>query len=288
MRISCLILVALSATAVSCYKPDYATNPDARMGFRCHKSDNPACPPNLVCCLDGVCGDNLMDTDEGWCINPPAPVDMTITGIKYWPFPSKSSYFDGVYDPAQLSGYDDQMQWRCTRDDTNPNPPAQIVHMGEPNDFPDTAIVLPNPLRVDLPSSDMGSAYQICPDKTAPDVPDFDVYKFKMNSPARVIAEIKYKVVNGDLDVAVFTLVTDPDSGEKTPMLATPTARDTTSVDNGCIEIASLPAGTYYVVVRGVPVGLDQPGKYTMNNYNLRVFTVDTSGYSCTKKDGGP
>jgi hypothetical protein len=287
MRISYLVLVALSATA--CYKPEYASNPDARMGFRCHKSDSPACPPSFVCCLDGVCGDDLKDADEGWCVPPPTPVDMAITGLKYWPFPSKANYFDGEYMPAPLSGYDDQMQWLCTRDDTNPEPPAAIRRMGEPNDFADLAIVLPNPLRPDLPVTDLGSAYQICPDKTAPDLPDVDVYKFKLMSPAKVIAEIKYKVVNGDLDIAIFRLDTDPDTGEKKPTLASPTARDTTSVDNACIEMTSLAAGTYYVVVRGVPVGLDQPGKYTMNNYNLRVFTVDQSGYSCVpKKDGGP
>jgi hypothetical protein len=158
--------------------------------------------------------------------------------------------------------------------------------MGEPNDFPEQAIVLPNPLPIDLPVTAMGSSYQICPDKTAPDLPDVDVYKFKLLSPAKVIAEIKYKVAAGDLDIVLFRLDMDPDTGEKKPMVI---GKDTTAVDKGCIEVPSLAAGTYYVVVRGVPVGLDQPGKYTMNNYNLRVFTVDTGGYSCNpKKDGGP
>ena len=116
--------------------------------------------------------------------------------------------------------------------------------MGEPNDFPESAIVLPNPLPIDPPPTFMGSYYQICPDRTAPDVPDVDVYKFKL----------------------------------------------LTGVDNGCVELMSLAPGTYYAVVRGT-VRPEEPGKYTMNDYRLRVFTVDPSGpgYSCSKKpDMGP
>src|SRR6185295_5920595 len=100
-----------------------------------------------------------------------------------WPFPSKGMLYTGAYTPADLSGYDEQMQWKCTRDDTNPNQSDMVRHMGEPNDFKDQAIVLPNPLPVDLPTTAMGSSYQICPDRTNPDLPDVDVYKFKMLSP---------------------------------------------------------------------------------------------------------
>jgi hypothetical protein len=117
-------------------------------------------------------------------------------------------------------------------------------------------------------------------------VPDVDVYKFKLITPAHVIAEIKYQVSQGDLDIAIFRLDTDPDTGAKTPTLI---AKDVTAANNGCVEMTSLAPGQYYAAVRGVPVSLDQPGKYTMNNYNLRVFTVDQQPYSCApKKDGGP
>jgi hypothetical protein len=253
------------------------------MGFRCHNSDNPSCPPGLVCCLDGVCGNDLKDTDEGWCVPQPALADMTLTGTTYWPALKKTMYYAGDYMPDPLSGYDDQQQWRCTRDDTNPAPSDMVRHQGEPNDLPDQAIVLPNPLPVDLPVTVTGSAYQICPDHTAPDVPDIDVFKFKLLTPAKVIAEIKYSVQKGDLDLAVFRIDTDPDTGAQKPTLVSPTAKDVSTVDNGCVEIPSLAVGTYYVVVRGAPID-QMPGKYEMNNYNLRVFTVDQSGYSCTPK----
>lgn len=295
MRISNGIFLALvSLTGVlsltGCFKPEYASNPDAKMGFRCHKSDSPACPASLVCCLDGVCGDDLKDSDEGWCIPPPPPVDLALTGLKYWPFPSKGMYFQGVYAPAQLSGYDEQMQWRCTRDDSNPNPPDAIRRMYEPNDFADAAVVMPNPLPLDvnLPPSFMGTAYQICPDKTAPELPDVDVFKFKLMSPAKLIVEIKYTAAAGDLDVAIFRMDKDPDTeGDKPTLIAS----DLTGVNDGCIEIPNLAQyDKYYIVVRGTVIP-DQPGKYTMNDYRLRAFTVDPSGpgYSCMKRaDMGP
>ena len=47
------------------------------------------------------------------------------------------------------------------------------------------------------------------------------------------IENLADKVINGDLDVAIFSLVADPDTGSKTPMLASPTSRDTTAIDNG-------------------------------------------------------
>jgi len=293
MRISNRPVMAVAllafASLAACYKPEYASNPDAHMGFRCHKTDNPACPPNLVCCTDSRCGDDLSDTEEGWCVTPRPPADMTVSAKDFWMFPSKGMYFDGVYTPAPLSGYDEQMQWRCTRDDTNPDPANAIKAVGEPNDLPEQAIVLPSPLPMDLTPGVLGYPHQICPDKTAPDVPDIDVFKFKLTSPAKVIAEIKYTAALGDLDIFVFQLVVDSETGKLKPQLARPTAKDTTAVDNGCIELPMLPAGAYYVVVRGTPIP-EQPGKYTMNDYRLRVFTVEQSpGYSCNlKKDMGP
>lgn len=295
MRIANRIIIALAAAAGAfaaasggCYKPDYASNPDAKMGFRCHKSDNPACPVGFVCCLDGLCGDDLKDTDEGWCIPPPPPVDMTVTGVKFWPFPSKGMFFSGVYTPAQLTGYDDQMTWRCTRDDTNPNPPDAIARQHEPNDLPDSAVVLSNPLP-DETANLMGTALQICPDKTAPDLPDVDVYKFKLSSPARVIIELKYTAALGDIDVGLFRMDLDDETQQMKPTLI---ASDLTGVDNACLEVPNLsppPNGTYYyIVVRGAIIP-DMPGKYTMNDYRLRAFIPMSTTYSCNKKpDMGP
>lgn len=292
MRISNGIFVAAVSLGTvlavkGCYKPEYASNPDARVGFRCHKTDSPACPPTLVCCLDGICGEELKDTDEGWCVPPMAVADMALTGLKLWPFPSKGMYFSGVYTPAQLSGFDDQGQWRCTREDTNPTPPDSIKRMYEPNDFPETSVVLPNPLPIDPPPTFMGSYYQICPDKTAPDLPDVDVYKFKLLTQSKVIAEIKYTAAAGDLDIAIFRMDKDPETEKDKPTLI---GSDVTAVDNGCVEMMSLAVGTYYVVVRGT-VRPEEMGKYTMNDYRLRVFTVDPSGpgYTCKKNpDMGP
>ncbi len=287
MRVSFLALAVLSA--VACYKPDYAANPDAGIGFRCHKSDNPPCPSNFVCCLNGLCGDDLNDTDEGWCVPPSPPADMSVLGVNYWPFPSKpfSQYFSGVYMPAQLTGYDSNMHWLCTRDDTNPNPSDMIRHMGEPNDLPGEAIVLPNPLPVDLPPTAMGSSYQICPDKTAPSIPDVDAYKFTLMSPAKVIAEIKYSVVQGDLDIFVFRMDLNENTNQMMPTLV---AQDMTGVDNGCVSMPSLEAGSYFVVVKGVGISPDMPNSYTMNNYALRVQTINQSTYSCQsgQQDMGP
>lgn len=294
MRTSHLTLVFFSLFGLcACYKPEYASNADAHIGFRCHKSDRPACPPSLVCCLDGVCGDDLKDEAEGWCVTPPMPTDMAIPAIKYWPFPNKTMLYGGVYTPDPLSGYDSQMQWLCLRDDTIPDAdkPKQIQRMFEPNDFKEQAVMLRNPLPTEaeqMAQDPMGARYQICPDKTAPDRPDVDVFMFKLASSAAVIAEIKYQVVKGDLDIALFRMDVDPDTGMDKPTVI---GKDLSAMDNGCIEIPKLAAGTYYVVVRGVQVALDEPGKYTQNNYNLRVFTVDPMNplsYSCMpKKDGG-
>jgi len=53
------------------------------------------------------------------------------------------------------------------------------------------------------------------------------------------------------------------------------------------LEAPSLPTGQYYVVVRGTN-SPEKPSTYSMNNYNIRVYGVQSSGESCVaKKDGG-
>jgi len=287
MRISQLFL--LSALAIAgCYKPTYSSDPDAGVGFRCHASDNPACPAGLVCCAEGKCGDDLLNSSqpnaEGWCIPPPPPVDMTTTAVSFWPFGSKSAFYPGEVTPLPLTGFDENNEWRCKRDDGNPEPTASIKRMFEPNDWPESAIVLTSPLPVDPSPAMIGSAYEICPDKSAPTVPDVDVFKFKVQTPAKVIAEIRYRVNNGDLDFAVFRVDTDTETGMKKPVVI---GKDLSSVDNGCIEMPTLMPGTYYLAVRGT-TSPEMPGQYTMNTYNIRVFAVGSMPYSCAKKaDGG-
>lgn len=287
MRISPLFLLSALALA-GCYKPTYSSDPDAGVGFRCHASDTPPCPAGLVCCVDDKCGDDLLNSAqpnaEGWCIPPPPPVDMTTTAVSFWPFGTKSTYYQGEVTPLPLTGFDENNEWRCKRDDGNPEPTASIKRMFEPNDWPESAIVLTNPLPVDPPPSMIGSAYEICPDKSAPNVPDVDVFKFKVQTPSKVIAEIRYRVGNGDLDFAVFRVDTDTDTGMKKPVVI---GKDLSPADNGCIEMPTLMPGTYYLAVRGT-TSPEMPGMYTMNTYNIRVFAVGSMPYSCTKKaDGG-
>ena len=286
MRISQLFLFSALAIA-GCYKPQFASDPDAGVGFRCHASDNPACPAGLVCCAEGKCGDDLLNSSqpnaEGWCVPPPAAMDMTSTAVSFWPFGTKGSYYQGEVMPIPLTGYDENNEWRCKRDDGNPEPTATIRRMFEPNDWPESAIGLTTPMP-DPPPSMIGAAYEICPDKSAPNVPDVDVFKFKVQTPAKIIAEIRYRVANGDLDFAVFRVDTDAETGMKKPVAM---YKDLTAVDNGCIEMPALSAGTYYLVVRGTS-SPDMPGTYTMNTYNVRVFSVGSVPYSCAKKaDGG-
>lgn len=285
-----LLGLALALPAASCFNPVYSTSPpdvDAGttgMAFRCHPSDSPACPSGFACCLDGKCGEELPPNAEGWCIPPPAPVDMVVTPFQFWDFGAKGMYFTGELQEIPMTGVDPVSgEWRCKRDDQNPDPPASIKRMFEPNDLPEQAVTLTSPLPID-PMPGNGSNYEICPDKSAPDAPDVDVYKFKLSSPLKVIAEIKYRVINGDLDLGLFKEVVNPDTMQKQPVKV---LADLTAVDNGCIEANNLQPGTYYVVVRGTPKTSDMT-KYTMNTYSIRVFGVQMSGYSCSpKKDGG-
>jgi hypothetical protein len=291
MRIlSVLSAVGLSAAALSaavlfsnCYKPTYSDQADAGMAFRCYSSDNPPCPGNLVCCDGRVCGDNLMANQEGWCVQPPEPIDMSILPIDVWEFGTKTMYYGGAVMDPLLTGTDpDTGKWRCKRDDTNPNPTdKEIIRAFEPNDLPGAAIGLTNPLPVDPPAS-AGSSYEICPDKSAPSVPDIDVFKFRLQTPQKVIIELKYKVTYGDLDVGLFRMVKDPDTGVEKPQRV---LADLTAKDDACIEANNLMAGTYYVAIRGTN-SPEKPAVYSMNTYTLRVYGTTTG--SCTaKKDGG-
>lgn len=276
---------ALGAAALlaGCYNPTYGSNADAGMAFRCYSSDNPTCPAGLVCCAGNVCGDQLMPMQEGWCVLPPAPQDLTITPLDFWDFGTKTMYYGGATMDPMLSGTDpDTGQWRCHRDDTNPSPTdKQVLRALEPNDLPQSAISLSNPLPVDPPATAM-SSYEICADRSAPNVPDVDVYRFKLSSPAKVIAEVKYNVAFGDLDAALFLLAKNSDTGVDTPQRV---LADLTAVSNACIEANNLMPGTYYLVIRGTTTP-EKPGVYSLNNYSLRVYTT-TTGATCMKRDGG-
>jgi hypothetical protein len=192
-----------------------------------------------------------------------------------WPLPSKAGFYTGPTEDPLLTGEDPiSGDWRCTRDDKNQSPPAEIARMAEPNELPQNALVLPNPLMVDPPSSFQGSSFEICPDRSAPTVSDFDVFKFKLNTPAKVIAEITYQVKYGDLDISLFR---DDSLTGTQPVLV---AGNLTGKDNACIE-RDLAIGTYYLVVYGARDPVMQT-KTAMNRYKLRVFEVQTSGYTCS------
>lgn len=286
----------------SCYNPTYSSDEDAGTAFRCFATDKPACPGNLVCCVGKMCADSLIDPVtgepikdsssglplEGWCVPPRPPEDLSVTPFQFWPFPVKSMYFTGTFLDPGLSGVDpDSGKWRCRRDDKNQDPPAEIQRMAEPNDLPDQAVSLSNPLKEDPDASFTGSSYEICPDQSAPDQPDVDVFKFRLQMPKKVVVEVKHRVMNGDLDVGLFRLNKNTDTGKDEPQLI---SSDMTAVENACVEANNLPAGTYYIVVRGSRIIYDMstPEKYTMNSYTLRAYTVLASGASCTKKpDGG-
>ena len=276
---------ALMAAALltGCYNPNYGSNSDASMAFRCFSSDNPTCPAGLVCCAGNTCGDQLMPQQEGWCVTPPPPVDMTITPLDYWNFGTKTMYYGGATMDPQLTGVDENGQWRCHRDDTNPNPTDNdVIRALEPNDLPGSAISLSNPLMADPPSTFKGNPYQICPDKSAPNTPDVDVFRFKLTTAAKVLVEVKYPVAFGDLDVALFRMAKDAETMLDTPQRV---LTDLTAAENACIEANNLMPGTYFVVIHGTTTP-EKPGVYSMNNYTLKVYTT-TMGASCLKKDGG-
>lgn len=191
-----------------------------------------------------------------------------------WPFAAKTMYYGGAYTELPLGEIDPGSgMWGCQRDDAASSPPASIARMLEPNDEPTQAISLANPLPIDLPPSTAGSAYEICPDRKQPQRPDYDVFKLRVQAPTRVVAELRYAVENGDLDLALFRVDTNPDTGKPSPALIT---QDSSAVDNACLH-QQLSPGTYYLVVRGAA----QPGlgrhQTAMNRYNIKAY-VTTSG----------
>lgn len=289
MKILCAGLVF----AAACYKPNYSSDEDMNRAFRCYVNDKPSCPGDLVCCAGDLCGDALLDPItggpiidsstgrpmEGTCSRPRPPKDMTVTPTSYWDFGIKGSYYTGVVTDPGLTGKDpDTGNWRC---------PRKL----EPNDKLDEAVGLGSQLPID-PNPGPGTAYEICPDESAPSDPDLDVFKFKISQPTKVMVRLTYKVVNGDLDVALFRMAKDDGTGELRPQRV---LADLTAVDNACLEAPNLqptgassgPLAYYYVVVRGTN-SPEKPATYTMNNYAVRVYGVQTSGDTCTpKKDGG-
>lgn len=283
----------------ACYKPTYSSDSDAGTAFRCFATDKPTCPGNLVCCAGRMCGDALIDQVtgepirdrdtglpiEGWCVPPREPEDLSTTPFQFWPFPVKSMYYTGTFMDPALTGVDpDTGKWRCHRDDPNPDKPNDIARYGEPNDLPDQAITLSAPEDPDASYPGIKDQ-EICPDKSAPDQPDVDVYKLNLSTPAKVVIELKYRLMFGDLDVGVFRLNKNPDTMVDEPQLV---ASEMSATQDACID-PMLPAGKYYVVVRGSRIIYDMstPEKYTMNTYSLRVYRVKASGASCKKGDGG-
>ena len=97
------------------------------------------------------------------------------------------------------------------------------------------------------------------------------------------VGHFDYRLLQlGDLDIALFRIAKDPDTNLDTPQRV---LADVTAVENACIEANNLMPGTYYVVIRGTTTP-EKPGTYSMNRYNLKVYTT-TTGASCVKRDGG-
>ncbi len=267
---------------IGCFNPTYATNPDANMGFQCFASDTPACPNGLSCCVGSVCGDQLQQSTlvnmQGWCVVPPPPQDLAVSAASVWDFGLKSTFYTGQMDDPMLTGNDDTGTWRCPRNDGNPADKTYLAKQ-EPNDLPSQAInygTLPFDVVRDPPA-----AYEICPDKAAPNKPDYDAFKFVAAQPSKLVVEVNYLVNRGDLDVGLFQDV-DAGNGMKTPQRI---QADLTSVSNACIVAHSLTPNTrsnyYYVVVRGA-ARQDVPGATAMNNYTLRISSLaETNPHTC-------
>lgn len=211
---------------------------------------------------------SAMPTDPGNTGDP--------TGYVFnWSFGPKNEFYKGAQQDPMLSGRDPLSgQWRCTRDDGNPNPSDNVRHMAEPNDSPDTAVGVSYP--VDPVSVNL-SAYEICPDQSASDRPDADVYKFRVDSAMKVVAEIKYAVSRGDLDITLFKEFVDTKTGLESPLRI---ADDRTARDNACLEVPTLPPGTYYLVVHG-GFHQDKPTQRDLNRYQIRIFGTVASNYNC-------
>lgn len=275
------------------FEPQIFSNPDAQMGFKCFATDNPACPPGLVCCAAKgatlYCGDNLLNkypNDEGWCQPPPPAADTTPKPWLQWDLGVKNTTVAAM-DPL-LTGTDEGGQWRCPRDDKTPREmqPAEIARRFEPNDTMLEAISYGG-RALPLDNIPMNfSSYEVCPDKSAPGNPDVDVFKFRLDSQAKVIAEVQYNVMFGDLDIGLFREGLDQ-SGEKAPSLIKP---DLSTTNNACLSEILQAGTTYYLAVRGAP---KEAGEYKaamnfhMNNYRIRIYAL-SPGSTMTCPSGVP
>lgn len=200
-----------------------------------------------------------------------------------WPFIPKSMYYDGPYSELPLGEIDPGSgAWGCLRDDAAESPHPSIARMLEPNDTPMTAVSLVNPLPVDPPSSYSGAAYEICPDRSKPARPDHDTFKFRLQTSAHVVVKLGYSVQNGDLDVGIFRLDTNPDTGK---LAATLLTLDDSVFSDACTH-QELGPGTYYAVVRGAPIPMSMSGRHktAMNRYTIKVYvTTDLATNPCEK-----
>lgn len=198
--------------------------------------------------------------------------DPTNPALDLWEFGTKAQYYTGPSGDPELSGVDPATGlWRCHRDDLNINPTdKEVLRAFEPNDLPDSAIGLVNPLPVDPPATMTGTSYEICPDRSAPNKPDVDAFRFRITAPSNIRVDVRYSVYSGDLDIGLFAEPVFPDTKPKR------IAADLSARDNACISVAALPAGRYYVAVRGSN-SPDKPSAYSMNRYQIAVASF-TSG----------
>lgn len=233
--------------------------------------------PNLpAACTSPGSSDNNPTGPGGMTSDDPAQAAFA------WPFGTKSMYYTGPYTQLPLGGVDPITgAWGCQRDDRDTSPPPATARMLEPNDTAMTAVALVNPLLVDPPSSSQGSSYEICPDRSQPKRPDYDTFKFRLQTPGRVVAELRYPIENGDLDIALFRVDTDPDTGKAVATLLT---ADDSAVSNACTHL-QLGPGTYYAVVRGADQ-LEPDGRYktAMNRYSIKVYVTTSSATNPCKE----
>lgn len=249
--------------AVGCYNPSYTSNPDANQGFRCFVTDYKPCPEGLVCCAGGLCDEELYQKDpnaRGWCLPQQGPADLSLRSIDYWDFGTKPTSVAWTTPNPELTGKDDTGSWRC---------PRKL----EPNDTPDEAwnVGLLSVIEANFPPL---ANYEICPAEGAETVPDIDVYRFRLNTPARVVAETRFIASKGDLDVAIFEEV----AGEKPRLYATDNLG---AGDSSCLTVQGLPQGKYFAVIRGAPSAAgpfnDAGAKYAMNSYQFRIMALSAT-----------
>lgn len=199
---------------------------------------------------------------------------LGVSALDVWAFGTKTQYYAGISADPELTGVDPATGlWRCHRDDANPSPTdSEVLRAREPNDLPDRAVGLVNPLPVDTASPGAGTRYEVCPDRSAPDKPDIDAFLFRITAPSNIRVDVVYGIFNGDLDVALFAQTDLPDAK---PVRI---GADLSARDNACVSVAALPAGRYYVVVRGTSRP-ERPSVYSMNRYQLSVASYTTGSF---------